>query len=65
MDICAMIARQSIVHRLIWADGSQHKITLDQGLGYWRIVSGIRAEFPFESDVDRQVGWLNGANIHD
>jgi hypothetical protein len=48
---------------LIWADGSQYKITLDQGLGYWRIVSGIRAEFPFESDVGQQVGWLNRANI--
>jgi len=48
---------------LIWAEGSQCKITLDQGLGYWRIAHGIRSEFPFENDVNQQVSWLNRANI--
>jgi len=48
---------------LIWADGSKCKITLDQGLGYWRIAHGIRSEFPFENDVSQQVSWLNRANI--
>ena len=48
---------------LIWADGSKCKITLDQGLGYWRVIHGIRSEFPFENDVSQQVSWLNRANI--
>jgi hypothetical protein len=40
---------------LIWADGEQWSIRLDQGVGYWRIAHHIRPEFPFESETDRQV----------
>lgn len=48
---------------LNWADGSQSKIILDQGVGYWRLVQGIRAEFPFEREVSNQVNYLEKANV--
>ena len=48
---------------LIWDDGAKIKITLDQGLGYWRIINGIKTEFPFEYDVNKQVNWLSKANF--
>jgi hypothetical protein len=34
---------------LTWRDKSYCKITLDQGVGYWWIIHGIRPEFPFEA----------------
>ncbi|WP_341326862.1 DEAD/DEAH box helicase [Methylotuvimicrobium sp. KM2] len=49
--------------QLNWADGSQSKIVLDQGVGYWRLIHGIRAEFPFESDIVRQVSLLEKTNV--
>ncbi len=48
---------------LIWDDGTKIKITLDQGLGYWRIIKGIKTEFPFEYDVNKQVNCLSKANF--
>jgi DEAD/DEAH box helicase domain-containing protein len=48
---------------LIWVDGAQCKIILDQGVGYWRIIQGIRSEFPFDSDVMQQINWINKANV--
>lgn len=48
---------------LIWEDGTKCKLILDQGVGYWRLVHGIRAEFPFESDIKLQVNWLDKANV--
>ncbi len=48
---------------LIWEDGTYCKLVLDQGVGYWRIVHGIRSEFPFESEVTQQINWLNRANV--
>lgn len=49
--------------QLHWADGSQSKIILDQGVGYWRLIQGIRAEFPFERDVTKQVEYLENVNV--
>ncbi len=48
---------------LIWIDGSYCKIILDQGVGYWRIMHGIRSEFPFDGEAMQQISWLNKANI--
>lgn len=49
--------------QLKWADGSQSKIVLDQGVGYWRLTRGIRADFPFESNIEKQVCYLEKANV--
>jgi hypothetical protein len=49
---------------LIWSDRTQCKIILDQGVGYWRIVQGIRVEFPFDNDVMQQVDWINTAKAN-
>ena len=40
---------------LVWSDEDRWTVRLDQGLGYWRTASRIRPDFPFDSDVDRQV----------
>ena len=48
---------------LIWDDGTHINITLDQGFGYWRIINGVKTEFPFEYDVVQQVNWLSKANF--
>jgi DEAD/DEAH box helicase domain-containing protein len=48
---------------LIWEDGTKCSIILDQGVGYWRLVHGVRSEFPFESDTKQQVNWLDRANV--
>lgn len=48
---------------LTWADGSQFKIMLDQGVGYWRIVRGVRAEFPFEGEIKQQINKLSNTNL--
>lgn len=47
----------------LWEDGSICKIILDQGVGYWRLVQGIRSDFPFDGDVDQQVSFLKKANV--
>jgi DEAD/DEAH box helicase domain-containing protein len=49
--------------QLNWADGRQSKIVLDQGVGYWRVTHGIRAEFPFERDIDKQISYMEKANV--
>ena len=48
---------------LIWDDGTHINITLDQGLGYWRIINGVKTEFPFDYDVVQQVNWLIKTNF--
>ena len=49
--------------QLNWADGTQTKIVLDQGVGYWRLIQGVRAEFPFESEPAKQVNFLEKVNV--
>lgn len=46
-----------------WSDSESWLIRLDQGFGYWGTVSETRPEFPFDTDVMRQVGKLRGANL--
>ena len=48
---------------LTWSDSESWLIRLDQGFGYWGTASGTRPEFPFDTDVMRQVGKLRGANL--
>ena len=48
---------------LFLTDGSICKIILDQGVGYWRLVQGIRSEFPFDGDVNQQINFLKKANV--
>jgi hypothetical protein len=43
---------------LTWSNEDQWSVRLDQGFGYWRTAPRIRPEFPFDSDVARQVGRL-------
>jgi hypothetical protein len=43
---------------LAWNDHDQWSVRLDQGFGYWRTAPRIRPDFPFNSDVARQVGRL-------
>jgi len=49
--------------QLNWADGSHSKIILDQGVGYWRIVQGIKAEYPFEREITNQINYLEKVNV--
>jgi DEAD/DEAH box helicase domain-containing protein len=48
---------------LIWADGLGVCVRLDQGVGYWRVASQIRQNFPFESDAGQQIKRLCQLNI--
>lgn len=41
--------------RLGWIDGACWRMRLDQGLGYWRTVSGVRATFSFDAAPERQA----------
>ncbi|MDG4548819.1 MAG: DEAD/DEAH box helicase [Candidatus Contendobacter sp.] len=44
--------------RLRWIDGACWRMRLDQGLGYWRIIPGVRAAYPFDSSPERQASRL-------
>jgi DEAD/DEAH box helicase domain-containing protein len=44
--------------RLCWIDGACWRMRLDQGLGYWRIIPGVRAAYLFDSAPEQQASRL-------
>jgi hypothetical protein len=48
---------------LTWNDGERCTIRLDQGFGYWGAPPRTRPEFPFESEVARQITRLRQASL--
>lgn len=48
--------------RLKWKDNESCIIRLDQGLGYWRTTS-YNVPYPFNQSPDRQVEYIQDANI--
>jgi len=48
---------------LTWSNGECWTMRLDQGFGYWRAASRTRPEFPFDSEVARQIARLQQASV--
>ncbi len=48
--------------QLHWAGDVRWSVRLDQGFGYWELVSRIRIPFPFDREPDRQLESLKKLN---
>jgi len=48
--------------QLIWPDGEQWSVRLDQGLGYWALPPRQRADFPFTAAPETQMRALANAS---